>query len=515
VGQLGEPTGGVYRGKQDLWEYYGLAEMKGKVGLGKVKRDLAMLFLVRSLDLYLKEGGKLGFLMPFTAFKVQAGAGFRSFLAKKTKIHVVHDLVTLYPFGRSKKGAVNRTSAIVVEKICEVDPNKIPDKAKDVCMKALEKAYEENMNGVKHIIWDNPTRNPIPLDKPLEEVLRETKRYEAIMLPLKPGDPGSPWMQIIPKAVNVVRKLLTGTQYYKAYEGVNVALNQVYHIRIKGKTPDGKLIITNPPEPRNKKKVKQVEAIIEPDLVYPLIIGDDINRWHVEFKERYIILPVDLQGNSIKPQDMKIKYPNTYNYFSNYFNELVNRGGEPYKSKLRPYREKPLEYAEKIAPPFYWVFNAKPSLAPYKVAWKYVSGEIKGKGEFSCTVIGIIEDKFLGNKIAIPNEKVMIVPLYSEDEAYYLCGILNSTIVRAIVASYTIETEISTHILENIRPPKFNPANELHRKIAELSRRAHELAKCIYAEKKPDYCRGIDAEQELEECRERNRSSCCTTLWSL
>jgi type II restriction/modification system DNA methylase subunit YeeA len=483
---------------KSLWEYYGLAEMKGKVGLGKVKRDLAMLFLVRSLDLYLKEGGKLGFLMPFTAFKVQAGAGFRSFLAKKTKIHVVHDLVTLYPFGRSKKGAVNRTSAIVVEKICEVDSNKIPDKAKDVCMKALEKAYEENMNGVKHIIWDNPTRNPIPLDKPLEEVLRETKRYEAIMLPLKPGDPGSPWMQIIPKAVNVVRKLLTGTQYYKAYEGVNVALNQVYHIRIKGKTPDGKLIITNPPEPRNKKKVKQVEAIIEPDLVYPLIIGDDINRWHVEFKERYIILPVDLQGNSIKPQDMKIKYPNTYNYFSNYFNELVNRGGEPYKSKLRPYREKPLEYAEKIAPPFYWVFNAKPSLAPYKVAWKYVSGEIKGKGEFSCTVIGIIEDKFLGNKIAIPNEKVMIVPLYSEDEAYYLCGILNSTIVRAIVASYTIETEISTHILENIRPPKFNPANELHRKIAELSRRAHELAKCIYAEKKPDYCRGIDAEQELK-----------------
>jgi hypothetical protein len=37
----------------------------------------------------------------------------------------------------------------------------------------------------------------------------------------------------------------------------------------------------------------------------------------------------------------------------------------------------------------------------------------------------------------------------------------------------------------------------LHRKIAELSRRAHELAKCIYAERKPDYCRGINAEGEL------------------
>jgi len=60
-----------------LWSDYGLAEIKGKVGLGKVKRDLAMLFLARCLDLYLRVGGKLGFLIPFTVFKTQAGAGFR------------------------------------------------------------------------------------------------------------------------------------------------------------------------------------------------------------------------------------------------------------------------------------------------------------------------------------------------------------------------------------------------------------------------------------------------------
>jgi len=80
-------------------------------------------------------------------------------------------------------------------------------------------------------------------------------------------------MQITPKVTNAVRKLLTGTQYYEAHEGVYVALNQVYYVQVKGKTPDGKLIITNPPEPGAKKKVKQVEAIVEPDLVYPLLRG--------------------------------------------------------------------------------------------------------------------------------------------------------------------------------------------------------------------------------------------------
>ncbi|MCQ4448871.1 MAG: hypothetical protein NO076_06490, partial [Sulfolobales archaeon] len=251
-----------------LWKMYGLAEIRGKTGLGKVKRDLAMLFLVRCFDLYLKPGGRLGFLVPLTVFKTQAGAGFRNFLVRKTKIHIIHDLVTLYPF----EGAVNRTSAIVVEKICEIGPGEVADDVKN----ALSKAFEENMKGVRHIIWVNPSGKAIPTDKPLEEVLKETKRYEAIMIPIEPKNPESPWMQITPKTVGAIRKLLTGTQYYEAHEGVNVALNQVYYVQVKGKTPDSKLVITNPPEPGDKKKVKQVEAVVEPDLVYPLLRGRDV-----------------------------------------------------------------------------------------------------------------------------------------------------------------------------------------------------------------------------------------------
>jgi hypothetical protein len=48
---------------KSLWGHYGLTEVTGKVGLGKVKRDLAMLFLARCFDRYLAEGGVLGFLI--------------------------------------------------------------------------------------------------------------------------------------------------------------------------------------------------------------------------------------------------------------------------------------------------------------------------------------------------------------------------------------------------------------------------------------------------------------------
>jgi len=461
---------------RELWERYGLARVVGKTGLGKVKRDLAMLFLVRCFDLYLKPGGKLGFLIPFTVFKTQAGAGFRNFLARKTKIHVIHDLVTLYPF----EGATNRTSAIVVEKICEVDLDKIPDNMKETCIKALGKAYEENMNGIKHIIWINPTNKPIPTDKPLEEVLRETKRYEAIMVPLEPKDPGSPWMQITPKVTSAVRKLLTGTQYYEAHEGVNVALNQVYYVQIKGKTADGKLVITNPPEPGAKKKVKQVEAIVKPDLVYPLLRGKDIKRWYAGFKDRYAIIPHEPRtANPIPESEMKIKFPLTYQYLNTYRNELENRSIHKLWGKGNPY---------------YAVYDIGIyTFAPYKVVWKRIAGAITGKAVgFACAVVEPIN-----GKTVVPDDSTILVETKTPEEAHYIAGLLNSTIVRAIIASYTYELRQETHIVDVIKIPRFDPSNELHRKIAGLSRRAHELAKCIYAERKPDYCRGVDAEREL------------------
>ncbi len=456
-----------------LWEKYGLAMVKGKTGLGKVKKDLAMLFLVRSFDRYLKEGGKLGFLITFTVFKTQAGAGFRSFLARNTKIHVIHDLVTLMPF----EGATNTTGAIVVEKVCDLE------KINSGECKAISEVWKANMSGIKHVVWVGKQIDP---DTPLEEVIKTTRRYEIVMVPLMPNDPASPWMQVTPNTVNAVRKVISGGQHYEAYEGVNTALNQVYYVKVLGRAPDGMLIVTNPPESGQKKRVKQVEVKVEPDLVYPLIRGEDVKKWYVEFKDRYIILPLDSEGNSLSPTTMRSKYPNAYSYFYQFFNDLISRGGEPYKSKLKPYKNLPLEKAEKLAPPFYWVFNASPSLAPYKVVWKEITGS------FACAVVEPIDEKPV-----VPDHKLMLVEAESPDEAYYIAGVLNSVIARSIIESYTCVTERETHILDVIKVPKFNPNTNLHKKIAELSRRAHELARCIYASSKPSYCAGINAENEL------------------
>jgi len=474
----------IYREiSKDLWDKYGLLKT---IKTGGFKKDLAMLFLARSFDLYLNVGGKLGFLMPFTVFKVQAGAGFRNFLTRKTLIHVIHDLVTLYPF----EGAVNRTAAIVVEKVCELSDMNGVGKCPQI-----NDIYKNNMSRVKNIIWANLSKKkPIPMDMPLDEVLKNTKRYQAIMVPLLQNDPSSSWMQVTPGIVEAIRKLATGVQYYEAHAGVYVGLNQVYFVKILEKLRNGNLSITNEPESGQKKKVTQVEAIVEHELVYPLIRGRDVKRWYVDYKDRYVIIPHEpTSGKPISQSILKVKFPLTFDYLNQYKDELKKRSIKPFLS-LREKIKKAKNGVERknaenrIDENFYIVDDiGSYTFAPYKVVWKSIAGAITGKAtEFACAVVEPLSTAFVSSKPVILDHGTIMIGFNDRDEAYYVSGFLNSSVVRTVIAAYTYELGQYTHIVDTIKIPKYNPSNELHRKISELSKKAHEIAKEIYENGRKD-----------------------------
>lgn len=91
----------------------------------------------------------------------------------------------------------------------------------------------------------------------------------------------------------------------------------------------------------------------------------------------------------------------------------------------------------------------------------------------SC-VLGDLEAKYLGKKKAVVDSKVLFCPLESKDEAYYLCGVLNSTVIAHIIDSYTINTNRGIDVLKNICIPKYCDSNQNHKKISLLSEKAHE-----------------------------------------
>ena len=93
----------------------------------------------------------------------------------------------------------------------------------------------------------------------------------------------------------------------------------------------------------------------------------------------------------------------------------------------------------------------------------------------TCTVVS--ESNLINNldKIVIPDHRLMQIPFESEKAAHFVCGALNSVISRFIVHSYTVSTQLSTHILENVPVPKYSEKNKHHREIARLAKQAHKI----------------------------------------
>src|SRR5439155_14784426 len=100
-----------------LWEDYGLFSLGPNAARhGGGKKDLAMLFTYVCIDNYLKNNGRLGFIITQTLFKSKgAGDGFRRFrLGNREHFRVlqVDDLTEFQPF----EGATNRTAIVTFQK---------------------------------------------------------------------------------------------------------------------------------------------------------------------------------------------------------------------------------------------------------------------------------------------------------------------------------------------------------------------------------------------------------------
>jgi hypothetical protein len=415
-----------------VWESYKLVSKFKGPGLGKVKKDLAMLFVTVPMDKYLSESGTFGMLLPFTLLKSQAGAGFRKFIATKTKVVKIDDVVELKPF----EVAVNRTCLVVLTPGTTQFP--VPCES-----------------------WTKTKGARINSSTSLEEVKKQTSKTNMVMRPIQ-GDqkPESSWLMAPHKVSEAARGILGESPKYEAHAGVFTGLNSVYWVEVLSEEPNG-LVIRNQ-NSIGRKRVKSVTKAVESQFVYPLVRGRDVKKWFSQ-PSGYIVIPHDPKtGDPIDKQTIRTHYAKVHEFLGEFENDLETRAIHKLWGTRRP---------------FYSLYDiARYSFRAYKVAWKEIAGKISGKGEFSVAVIPPFKDKWLGIKPIICDHKLMIIPFENENEAYYVAGILNSSIVRATVRGYTIETTMDTHITRHIRVPDFDTKNPLHLKLAELSKLAHELA---------------------------------------
>ena len=418
---------------EDVWDgLWSSLELGNNSSEAAFKKDISALFTAYCFAKYRKEDGLLAFLVTFTLFKAQSGGNFRRFLANATKVDVIHDLVSLKPF----EGATNRTSMLLLRK----GKTKFP---------------------IDAVSWKTK-KGTIDFRSSLAQVRKETKRAKLIMEPIEGlSSPQSSWLMVKDGAQTPLRKAI-GPSVLVAQEGINTrGANGVFYVNILDEK-DNLVLVENMSE-EGRRDTEQKQFWVEQELVYPLLRGKDVERWS-SAPSNYIVVPVNpTTGETYLDSDLRVRFPNAWRFLLHFKDELNDRThyGEP---------------ISKSGTPFYTLFQVnKKAFAPYKVVWKEISGEISGKGDFAATVVGQTRMGIDSvRKPPLADHKLMMIPFDSEDEAYFTAAVLNSSVSRLIVASYTIETSISTHVLKHVRVPEYDNTKGNMRTLANLAKQLHK-----------------------------------------
>jgi SAM-dependent methyltransferase len=408
-----------------LWQKYDLFEHKGlRARLGSAKDDISVLMTYVAIDRYLKDRGKLCFVITQSLFKTKGGGeGFRRFQLGKNgtpfSILQVDDMVDLQPFD----SAANRTAVFLAQK------------------------GEKTKYPVDYVVWRKKEKGSIGLDFTWEEVQQKTiVRYWKAQS--SDGTLQGSWMSARPKALKALEKAI-GDSEYRARAGVCGWFNSIYFVQLVGEK-ENHWVIQNYQE-RAKKEIAAVQAEVEKDLVFPCVRGRDIKKWGYEI-QIYHLFPQDPDNpkHGLSVQKFQAKYPLTFQYFKRFETELSNRNG--YQKYLAPSGE-----------PFYSIYNVGTyTLAPFKVCWLRVSDDLT-----ACVI----------PQEVIPETNVTFVSFDKEREAHYFCALFQSIIAKFIIGITSISgtgSWGSPHILEKIKIPKFDNTNKTHLELANLSKKCHE-----------------------------------------
>ncbi|MBN2577514.1 MAG: N-6 DNA methylase [Pirellulales bacterium] len=418
-----------------LWEKYGLFSLSAtEARHGGGKKDLSMLMLYAAADRYLKPGGRLALVITQTLFQTQgAGDGFRRFRLSREgaalRVLRVDDFVEARPFG----DAANWTSVIYLEK------------------------GNETRYPVKYVKWrTTPGKAVCGLADDSSATAGGGFPEDYLARPIDPQKPTSPWL-LYPDGDRKTEFPHIGPSQYRAYLGANSGgLNGVFWLEILEKTAAG-VRVRNVVE-RGKCAVESVETLLEPDLLFPLLRWSELRRYAAAPQLAILLVQDPDRRSGLDEGRLQAAFPHTYAYLRQFETPLRAR------SAYRRYQSRG---------PFYSMYNVGPyTLAPFKVVWRRMDRRV------TATAVAPCEHPLLGRKPVVPQETCVLIPCLSTEETHYLCALLNSRPIDALIRALSVRGGKgfgTPRILDYLALQHFDPDRPLHTELAALSRQAHRL----------------------------------------
>ncbi|OGT21854.1 MAG: hypothetical protein A2342_02250 [Gallionellales bacterium RIFOXYB12_FULL_54_9] len=423
-------------------ERYGIFSKNKRHGGNEL--DISAMITYTTSDKWLKEDGRLAFVITGTVFKNPSSAGFRHFKLEPSNAKSLHlapisvdDMKALKPFN----DASNHTVVAVFDK--SKKPGTYP---------------------VPYQLWGSAPgfTRAIPASSSLSTVMERVSITNKEAAPV--DGKGSPWSVLTKGRFKILKALSGECTWIAGRKGITTDLNGVYFVPVI--QDNGTLVqIRSRPEAGKKALGAVKTAWVEPTLLYPLVKGAG------DFESCYLRL-----NNPIKANDVLYTFvPNIGIDKADYTaSEIAMNGVSLAKTKAwftayKTLLEARSTYRRQMkGAPFYDVYNVGDyTLQPWKVVWPEMSTH------FYAAVAGSSTVPVLGSRPYVPDHKVYFAGFNDKEPAYFLCGILNTPMVREWVESHTVSIQMGD-VFKHMNLLEYDDMNKAHVALSALVEKSHD-----------------------------------------
>jgi hypothetical protein len=393
---------------------------------------------------WLKDGGTIGFLMPENLIFQQSYEGFRKFYLDGDKRLYFQRLVDWNKAGKPFAPVGHRFLGFFIAKaMCDYSQGlpviqfkkKSNNKSKNI-LPLKEYAHCQSFSDIEHIFERTET------------------------LALTAGNSTS-----FSYAENIKEgekfKVVSGECSYLGREGVEIFPQELFLLTVD-KLRGSKAYVSNYQSSRSKHKVAAGNFLIETDMLYPLIKGTNIKRFHIESSPYVTPFPYDNNARSpIESNRLASLAPNLMKYFN--ANRSSFEGQTSYNDKIIGKKHKNEFYALARVGAY--------SYGDYFVAFR-------DNTKWGAAVVSTMPVQWTsrGKRPVFQNHAVTISQrtdgsFITDDEAHYICAIFNTPIVEKFILNSSDSRTFK--IRPPINVPIFDLKNKNHMKLVKLSKQSH------------------------------------------
>lgn len=256
-------------------------------------------------------------------------------------------------------------------------------------------------------------------------------------------------------------QVISGETDYIGREGVEY-YPQELQLFIVTKTNKHTVELETYKNSRSKYSISIQHPEIEKEYIRPLIKGVNISRFHYEPSEYVVAFPYtkDSPQLPIPKEYLRNLSPRLYEYYKANKSHLKMQNG----------------YSDSITGKKSAEYYALARTGAYSHAEWYVA--FRDNTKWVASVVGSVDTNWGGlKKPAFQNHCVTICEkadgtYISEDEAYYICAILNSHIVEDFILSTSDKRTFKIRL--PIKIAEYDAANPIHKKLVSISKKAHD-----------------------------------------